>query len=131
MSIITVGLSNLEKDVEKEVDKFAEKTTRANALDSIGKVKLATPVDTGAARNSWYIGYKESYYDESKGDTNPQSNINILEPKDKPQKIFVTNGVEYIKELNEGNSKQAPQKFIESVFEENFESVTVDYVQKT
>ncbi len=130
MSIITIGLSNLEKDINKEVNKFAEKTTRANALDSVGKVKLATPVDTGAARNSWFIGYSENYYDESKGQPNPQSNINVLQPKDKPQKIYVTNGVEYIKELNEGNSKQAPQKFIESVFEENFEDVTVSYVEK-
>lgn len=130
MSIITIGLSNLQNDINKEVDKFAEKTTRANALDSVGKVKLATPVDTGAARNSWFIGYNENYYDEAKGQPNPQSNINVLQPKDKPQRIFVTNGVEYIKDLNEGNSKQAPQKFIESVFEENFENVTVSYVEK-
>lgn len=130
MSIITIGLSDLQNDINKEVDKFAEKTTRAKALDSVGKVKLATPVDTGAARNSWFIGYSENYYDEANGRPNPQSNINVLQPKDKPQKIYVTNGVEYIKDLNEGNSKQAPQKFIESVFEENFEDVTVSYVEK-
>ena len=82
-----------------------------------------TPVDTGQARNSWYIGYTETYFDGEQGST---SNITILSPKDKPQEIIVTNGVTYIQFLNNGHSQQAPMKFIESAFKKYFDSVEVE-----
>ena len=82
-----------------------------------------TPVDTGQARNSWYIGYTEKYF---KGKEGSSSNIQILTPKNKPQEIIVTNGVTYIQFLNNGHSKQAPTKFIESAFKKYFDEVTVE-----
>lgn len=131
-SITTIGLTELASDAMKDVDKFAEKTTRAAVFRSTNRLKKATPVDTGAARNSWWTGYTEQYYDEAKppdgkGEINPQRDLNVLRPLDKPQRIYVTNGVDYIQDLNEGNSKQAPAKFIESAFEEDFEDVRVEY----
>ncbi|MGY9007823.1 MAG: hypothetical protein ACKVI2_04210, partial [Candidatus Pelagibacterales bacterium] len=96
---------------------------RAKSLKAFADVKLMTPVDTGQARNSWYIGYTETYFDGEAGST---SNISILSPKDKPQEIIVTNGVTYIQFLNNGHSQQAPMKFIESAFRKYFDSVEVE-----
>lgn len=131
-SITTIGLTKLASDALKDVDKFAEKTTRAAVFRATAKVKKATPVDTGAARNAWWTGYTPTYFDtaeppDGKGESNPQAELNVLKPLDKPQRIYVTNGVQYIQDLNEGNSKQAPAKFIESAFEEEFEEVRVEY----
>ena len=113
------SIINLEKDINKEV----EKQLRAKALRAFADVKLMTPVDTGQARNSWYIGYTERYFNGEQGDA---SNISVLVPKDKPQEIIVTNGVTYIQFLNNGSSVQAPIKFIESAFKRHFDSVEVE-----
>ena len=123
MSITVVNLNSSIANLKKDADKEVEKQLRARSLRAFADVKLMTPVDTGQARNSWYIGYTETYFDGEVGST---SNISILSPKDKPQEIIVTNGVTYIQFLNNGHSQQAPMKFIESAFRKYFDSVEVE-----
>ena len=122
MSITVVNLRSSIDNLRKDTDKVIEQELRAKSLRAFADVKLMTPVDTGQARNSWYIGYTEKYY----GGEGSNSNITILVPKDKPQEIIVTNGVTYIQFLNNGHSKQAPTKFIESAFKRYFDSVEVE-----
>ena len=122
MTITVINLKSSIDNLQKDVDKEIEKQLRAKSLKAFADVKLMTPVDTGQARNSWYIGYTEKYFD---GEAGSSSNITILTPKDKPQEIIVTNGVTYIQFLNNGHSKQAPMKFIESAFKKYFDSVEV------
>ena len=123
MTITVINLKSSIDNLQKDVDKEIEKQLRAKSLKAFADVKLMTPVDTGQARNSWYIGYTEKYFDGEVGST---SNITILAPKDKPQEIIVTNGVTYIQFLNNGHSQQAPIKFIESAFKKYFDSVEVE-----
>lgn len=123
MTITVVNLKSSMINLQRDIDKEVEKQLRAKALKAFADVKLMTPVDTGQARNSWYIGYTETYFDGEVGST---SNISILSPKDKPQEIIVTNGVTYIQFLNNGHSQQAPMKFIESAFKKYFDSVEVE-----
>jgi len=123
MGITTINLKSAVSDLKKNIDTNIEKELRARALKAFADVKLMTPVDTGQARNSWYIGYTEKYF---KGKEGSSSNIQILTPKNKPQEIIVTNGVTYIQFLNNGHSKQAPTKFIESAFKKYFDEVTVE-----
>ena len=123
MGITTINLKSAVSDLKKNIDTNIEKELRARALKAFADVKLMTPVDTGQARNSWYIGYTEKYF---KGKEGSNSNIQILTPKNKPQEIIVTNGVTYIQFLNNGHSKQAPTKFIESAFKKYFDEVTVE-----
>lgn len=122
MTITVINLRSSTINLQKDIDKEIEKQLRAKSLKAFADVKLMTPVDTGQARNSWYIGYTETYFDGEVGST---SNISILSPKDKPQEIIVTNGVTYIQFLNNGHSQQAPMKFIESAFKKYFDSVEV------
>ena len=122
MSITVINLKSSINNLQKDIDSEIEKQLRAKSLKAFADVKLMTPVDTGQARNSWYIGYTEKYFDGGVGST---SNITILAPKDKPQEIIVTNGVTYIQFLNNGHSQQAPMKFIESAFRKYFDSVEV------
>ena len=121
MSITVINLRSSMINLQKDIDSEIEKQLRSKALKAFGDVKLMTPVDTGQARNSWYIGYTERYFDGE----GSASNITILAPKDKPQEIIVTNGVTYIQFLNNGHSQQAPIKFIESAFKKYFDSVEV------
>jgi len=122
MTITVVNLNSSIANLNRDVDKEIEKELRARSLKAFADVKLMTPVDTGQARNSWYIGYTERYFDGE----GSSSNITIITPKDKPQEIIVTNGVTYIQFLNNGHSKQAPIKFIESAFRKYFDSVEVE-----
>jgi hypothetical protein len=123
MTITVINLRSSMINLQRDIDKEVEKQLRAKSLKAFADVKLMTPVDTGQARNSWYIGYTERYFDGEVGST---SNISILSPKDKPQEIIVTNGVTYIQFLNNGHSQQAPMKFIESAFRKYFDSVEVE-----
>ena len=123
MTITVINLRSSTINLQKDIDKEVEKQLRAKSLKAFADVKLMTPVDTGQARNSWYIGYTEKYFNGEVGST---SNITILAPKDKPQEIIVTNGVTYIQFLNNGHSQQAPMKFIESAFRKYFDSVEVE-----
>ena len=123
MTITVINLRSSTINLQKDIDKEVEKQLRAKSLKAFADVKLMTPVDTGQARNSWYIGYTERYFDGEVGST---SNISILTPKDKPQEIIITNGVTYIQFLNNGHSQQAPMKFIESAFRKYFDSVEVE-----
>ena len=123
MTITVINLRSSMINLQRDIDKEIEKQLRAKSLKAFADVKLMTPVDTGQARNSWYIGYTEKYFDGEVGST---SNITILAPKDKPQEIIVTNGVTYIQFLNNGHSQQAPIKFIESAFKKYFDSVEVE-----
>ena len=122
MTITVINLRSSMINLQRDIDKEIEKQLRAKSLKAFADVKLMTPVDTGQARNSWYIGYTEKYFNGEVGST---SNITILAPKDKPQEIIVTNGVTYIQFLNNGHSQQAPIKFIESAFKKYFDSVEV------
>ena len=122
MTITVINLKSSIDNIKKDVDKEIEKQLRAKSLKAFADVKLMTPVDTGQARNSWYIGYTEKYFDGE----GSSSNITILTPKDKPHEIIVTNGVTYIQFLNNGHSQQAPIKFIESAFRKYFDSVEVE-----
>ena len=123
MAITTIGLTTAAKDLQKDINKAIEQELRSRALKAFAEVKLTTPVDTGQARNSWYIGYTETYNNQK---TAPATNINLLVPKDKPNKIIVTNGTTYIEFLNNGHSQQAPTKFIEAAFRKYFDDVTVE-----
>ena len=125
LGVTTIGLNTVVENLQKDMDAAIEKELRARALKAFADVKLATPVDTGISRNSWYIGYTERYINAKSGGA---GNIELIQKKDKPTEIIVTNGVTYIQFLNNGHSQQAPTKFIEAAFSKYFDEVKVTVV---
>jgi hypothetical protein len=125
MANVGVKVTNLKLETDqfkKKTLKEQERILRSRALQAFADVKLTTPVDTGRARNSWYIGYDERFNDSTFG------SATILVEKDKPTKIIVTNGTTYIEFLTDGSSRQAPTRFIEAAFSRYFTDVRVETI---
>lgn len=89
LSDLTANL-NLEAELNEIV---VEEVTKKLALDLQAGLILATPVDTGQARNGWQI-------------------------EDAGELTVVQNMVPYIGVLNDGHSKQAPAGFVENVIDD-------------
>ena len=85
----------MEKDVAKSMN--------ATSFKLLAGFVKRTPVDTGAAKNSWNIT-------EDKIDTSLKSKVRdeISGKKD----IYITNSTHYILKLENGGSKQAPKGMV-------------------
>jgi hypothetical protein len=91
MSIIISGIESTIKELNNKLLGLNSKST---AERLVNQLKEVTPVDTGAARDSWRV--------VSSGN-----------------KSQITNDKDYVKELNAGSSKQAPSHFIEATILSN------------
>lgn len=76
---------------------------RAQALDTVRRVKTEMPVDTGRARASW--GTLAGVFQAGDG---------IWDEEDGGLTITQGTTVEYVQNLNEGSSSQAPAGFIDT-----------------
>ncbi|MGI9549110.1 MAG: HK97 gp10 family phage protein [Bdellovibrionales bacterium] len=121
MPITITGVTSSLNELDRDTQSFIANELRTRALRALGDVKLATPVDTGRARNSWHIGYTPSFNTTGAG-------VTILTRSDEIQEIIVTNGTDYIQFLNDGSSRQAPTKFIEQAFLRYFDNVRVEVI---
>lgn len=116
---INVNLSQAggAEKIEKIMLGRTEQLMKAASIEFFRQVIIATPVDTGRARYSWYITINtpskivppEGEY--KLPDIASHSNIGYFTVKDK---LFITNNVPYITALNNGSSKQAPARFVEN-----------------
>ena len=122
MPITITGVLQAINELDRDTESFVADELRRRSLQALSDVKLATPVDTGRARNSWYIGYQERYVNQ----TTP--GVTILTQSDEVREIVVTNGTDYIQLLNDGSSIQAPTKFIEQAFLRYFDEVRVEVI---
>lgn len=79
------NVNNTIKDLKNKIEIEIQTKKKSEMKAIVEKLKDATPVDTGLARDSWKID----------GDR-------------------IVNDVEYIDYLNQGSSKQAPSHFVEN-----------------
>lgn len=94
--MIEIDISDLIGNLDFEAELNEELMTKVRkkvGLDLLAGLQLATPVDTGEARNSWQL--------ES---TDAETVVQTSSP--------------YMNRLNAGHSKQAPAGFIENVIDE-------------
>jgi hypothetical protein len=85
-------VDNIKKDLEiteKQLVDLQKKVT----LDVEADLVLATPVDTGRARQGWEVTTPQKFGDDG----------------------VIENSVPYIEVLNNGHSKQSPAGFIETI----------------
>lgn len=116
-------MADRAKRIETAINKLVQKT----ALIADQTVVLATPVDTGRARSNWIAkingpngGTIAPYHPGNKlglGETaNAQSAMDqaraVIATRTSGQSIHITNNLDYIGELNNGSSKQAPANFV-------------------
>ncbi len=85
-------IKNMKKDMQI-TEQMAVDLTAKTTLDAHRELVLATPVDTGQARQGWEAETPTKFGEEG----------------------VIENNVEHIVYLNDGHSKQAPSNFVEQI----------------
>lgn len=132
MAIRATGGSNFAARVRKrarEVPKSANQIVKTVALAINNKVILATPVDTGRARGSWFASINSPYSGQlpegqhGMGGQRIAGNAALINRMSGEQDIYITNNVRYMQFLNAGSSRQAPANFIAKAIAAGIRSV--------
>ena len=111
---IRIRATNVNENVSRLVRRVAL------AVDTA--VVLATPVDTGRARANWQVGIGSAQAGtlSAPGDAGQAVSQalaqaqGIISSYAGQGTIHITNNLHYIKDLNEGSSRQAPAGFVEA-----------------
>ena len=90
----------LKADVEAE----SELEYKAFAFTVFSEVIQKTPVDTGRARGNWNISSGTPNYSTSANTFAPVPYVDVREFPP----VFISNGLDYIADLESGKSSQAP-----------------------
>jgi len=110
---------------EKELDKFAdslgikiETVIKKITLQTFTGIVLKTPVDTGRARASWVIGIERSVnspalsdnqeFSEAQATAYANRELAELDQIKSDSTVFISNSLQYIQDLENGKSRQAP-----------------------
>ena len=113
------------KAIMDDIEKFTEKLIQRITLSVNGELIKTTPVDTGWARANWIpeighaysgtAGSRESAESGSVDSAPQQAGTAKIATTYKLDfgKIFITNNVPYIVDLNDGSSAQAPTGFVQ------------------
>lgn len=108
---------SIKADLGEDINKLA----RATAFNLLTGIVKKTPVDTGRARGNWQLNLSTAKTDItntldksgglaiSKGATAIDSAREVEYPV-----FWITNNLPYIGKLNDGHSKQAPAKFVDT-----------------
>lgn len=107
--------------LSRQVESNANSMLVRGALAANQAIVLATPVDTGRARANWQANVGSALtgaltdIDRSGGDTISRNARKISGRRPgSGQEIHITNNVDYINQLNQGSSAQAPAGFVET-----------------
>lgn len=108
------------RNADKATAPVVNQLMRALSLEALGRIMLKTPVDTGRARANWNVSI-----DAPDTSTNEAATIADAPAKQAEggariagadffagDEIYITNGLPYIKPLEDGHSKQAPQGMV-------------------
>lgn len=107
-----------EKKFNDHYNECVKQAMKAAILECERQLIIATPVDTGRARYSWFCTVGSPSHE-----TPPEGNYNPPDASSRAGAVgngfsihdvlYITNNVPYIKRLNDGYSKQAPARFVE------------------
>lgn len=123
-------LLDLAKRLERKAKSIGDTGNEVAKLFTevlVGQLTTVTPVDTSKALSNWQVSLEQPNTLEidalvlgSKGSTALASADqargrarDILKKKKAGQTIYISNNASYIRDLNDGSSKQAPAGFIE------------------
>ena len=104
-----VKLENLGRLVKESVKANTALEYKAIAFEMFSQVIQKTPVDTGRARGNWNITTDSPDYSTTESGQSPSVEVEV--GNDFPD-IYIANGLDYVVELEEGRSEQAPTGII-------------------
>jgi len=113
------GIKEEFAKIDEETKEAVNSLSRLQAFDTMNKIKSRTPIDTGRARNSWNLTTNPVGFRDAKSGGPAPSTLPPISDK-KIETLYLTNGTPYIENLNQGSSRQAPARFIESTVLENY-----------
>ena len=87
-----------------------DQAVRKIAFDAFGMVVKKTPVDTGRARGNWNVSVDSVNRNVDKEAKRQQSPD--IKKGDGLKPIYITNSLDYIHDLENGTSKQAPNGMV-------------------
>jgi hypothetical protein len=96
MLLIKTNAIQFNKEFNKQYYELTNKGMKTEVKDAVEELRAITPVDTGLARDSWT-------YNER------------LQFLNKFSEYKITNEQDYVLNLNQGSSSQAPARFVETV----------------
>lgn len=106
---------------KRKVEGIQDKVIRKLTLDIQADLDRNTPRDTGRAASNWLgsVGLPRTYFVEQFSGS-PPINFNGYR---NGMSVFIANNLPYIQRLNEGHSKQAPRRFVETIIQRNVANV--------
>ena len=108
-----------EFDREAQRALFQVKHVRNAAIMSISeRIILDTPIDTGALRGSWrtQVGSPNAAdipIEDRSGSIPIAENVSVVNKVEMDQTVYLSNGLDYSEELEDGKSYQAPQGMVQ------------------
>lgn len=113
-----MGLKGRKRLISKLRER-ADQLVRGVALEAHGRLVRRTPVDIGRARANWNVGVgapdRSTDPEATSSDVaakRAEARRKIMSSFEAGKSVFLTNGLPYISELEDGHSDQAPQGMI-------------------
>lgn len=95
------------KSATATIERNMNRTWKRSVVQAFSQTVLKTPVDTGAARNSWLLG------SQNNGDIgSSRLTINSQKIPDIGGQVLLYSNLPYIEVLEDGSSQQAPQGMV-------------------
>lgn len=124
MSSNSANVMKFEADIDayaKHLNRDVARVTAEVIIETFSKIVQKTPVDTGRARASWGVDSEWGTYvadEDGKG----ENQIGKVTPQACEMKRvwYIYNNLKYIRSLEYGHSKQAPQGMVRLSVKEMF-----------
>lgn len=105
-------------DISGDVEAFVKLERDKLALNIDRRLVNETPRDTGAARRNWLVSFNRT--DDRQLPTGEQSQAisegaTNIDAAQAYGQLYIQNNLPYIQRLNEGSSKNAPARYIDSI----------------
>lgn len=107
----TVPLDTLITKAKNKYKVDATNILRKLALDILAEIVKRNPVDTGRSRANWNLSIVQPDFTTTSSTIPSHVELTATSLKGLP-KIYIANGLDYVRELEFGRSDQAPSGFI-------------------
>jgi hypothetical protein len=99
-------VATLAEQLKAVFDDIASKETRTLGINLHARISNRTPVDTGAAKGNWLVGFTTPpmHISENRGIQDVSAQLNTYQW---PETIYIVNNLPYIQKLEDGHSRQA------------------------